>query len=114
MPFQKVARVEDVPPGQTRFLRIGGRPLLLVNSAGLIHAFTGICPHRQFPLEGATLSGHLLDCPWHHFQYDVRTGENHYPRNVYPSDLPYLQAQLQPLRRYPVQLRDDEIWVDLT
>jgi len=57
---------------------------------------------------------YLLDCPWHHFQYDVRTGENHFPRNVYPADIPQLRAELRPLRKYPAELRNGEIWADLT
>ena len=57
--------------------------------------------------------GPLLDCPWHHFQYDVRTGENQFPRNVYPEDLPGLDEQVKPLRVYPVEIREGEIWVTM-
>jgi 3-phenylpropionate/trans-cinnamate dioxygenase ferredoxin subunit len=55
----------------------------------------------------------LLDCPWHHFQYDVRSGENHFPANVYPADIPKLAAQVKPIRVYAVEVRGEEIWVDL-
>jgi nitrite reductase/ring-hydroxylating ferredoxin subunit len=55
----------------------------------------------------------LLDCPWHHFQYDVRTGENHFPKNVYPEDVPGLLEQVKPLRTYPVEIREGEIWINL-
>jgi hypothetical protein len=55
----------------------------------------------------------LFDCPFHHFQYDVTTGENFFPRNVYPKDYKRLEAQLRPLRTYAVELRDGEVWVDL-
>jgi nitrite reductase/ring-hydroxylating ferredoxin subunit len=87
--------------------------VIVANYQGEINAFYGLCPHRNNPLEGATLWDHLLDCPFHHFQFDVRTGENYFPKNVYPEDLPLLQSQLQPLRRYPVEVREDQIWVDL-
>jgi 3-phenylpropionate/trans-cinnamate dioxygenase ferredoxin component len=112
--FQRIATVEQVPPGHTRYLRIGNRPLILANREGEIYALSGICPHQKNPLEGATLWDYLLDCPWHHFQYDVRTGENHFPKNVYPSDMPQLLTQLEPLRTYRVEVRNNEIWVDLT
>ena len=56
---------------------------------------------------------HLIDCPFHHFQYDVRTGENVFPKNVYPPDVSYLQQQLRPLQTYPVKVEDGEIWVDV-
>jgi hypothetical protein len=32
---------------------------------------------------------------------------------VYPKDYSKLQEQLRPLRTYPVELRDSEVWVDL-
>jgi 3-phenylpropionate/trans-cinnamate dioxygenase ferredoxin subunit len=54
----------------------------------------------------------LIDCPFHHFQYDV-TGENYFPKNVYPKDYKRLEAQLRPLKIYAVELRNGEVWVDL-
>ncbi len=99
MAFQKLARAEEIPPGETLFLRVGETPVILANWAGRIYAFLGICPHRHNPLEGARMWDHLLTCPWHQFQYDVRTGENHYPRDVYPADYPRLREQLDPRLR---------------
>ena len=94
-------------------MRVGEAPVLLANWAGRIYAFHGICPHQNNALEGARVWDYLLACPWHQFQYDVRTGENHYPKNVYPEDYTRLQEQLHPLKAYPVQLKDGEVWVDL-
>jgi 3-phenylpropionate/trans-cinnamate dioxygenase ferredoxin subunit len=109
----KVARVEEVPPGQTKFFPLASGPILLANFEGAIYAVSGICPHQWNPLEGAVLWGPLIDCPWHHFQFDCRTGENHFPANVYPNDLRYLKKQLAPLKRYAVEIRDGEVWVDI-
>jgi len=111
--FHFAARVDEVPPGTTRFCCIEGQGTVLAHWEGHIYALAGICPHRNNPLEGARLWGHLLDCPWHHFQYDIRTGENHYPRNVYPPDYAALQEQVRPLDTYAVEVRGGEIWVDL-
>ena len=113
MAFQRLARAEEIPPGETRSVRVAAAPVILANWAGRIYALSGVCPHRHNPLEGARVWDYLLDCPWHHFQYDVRSGENHYPKNVYPADYPRLQEQLRPLRTYPVQVRDGDVWVDL-
>jgi len=38
-----------------------------------------ICPYRFNPLEGAVLWGPLIDCSWHHFQFDRRTGVITFP-----------------------------------
>ena len=114
MAFQKLARLDDVPPGHTKFVyAAGGAPVILANYQGQVHALHGLCAHQQKPLDGAILWDNLLDCPWHHFQYDVRTGQNHFPSNVYPEDLPWLKTQVQPLRVYPVKVEDGDIWVDL-
>lgn len=109
----KLARVEDIPPGQTKFLHARGRPVILANFEGRIYATFGLCPHRNNPLEGATMWHNLIDCPFHHFQYDVTTGENYFPKNVYPEDYKRLEAQLRPLKTYAVELRDGDVWVDL-
>jgi 3-phenylpropionate/trans-cinnamate dioxygenase ferredoxin subunit len=57
------------------------------------------------------MCGPLVDCPWHHFQFDCRTGANHFPANVYQKDLQQLRKQVTPLKRYPVEIRDGEVWV---
>jgi nitrite reductase/ring-hydroxylating ferredoxin subunit len=92
---------------------VEGRPLILANYAGSIYALSGICNHQQKPLDGARLWDHLLDCPWRHFQYDVTTGVNWFPKNVYPEDVPGLQDQVSPLQTYNVEVREGVIWVNL-
>lgn len=113
MGFRRICRAEEVPPGRTKFACIDGRPVILANYAGSVYALNGICNHQYKSLEGAHLWDHLLDCPWHHFQYDVRTGENHFPKNVYPKDVPRLQEQVKPLDTYPVEIREGEVWANL-
>ena len=56
---------------------------------------------------GATLWDNL------HFQYDIETGVNYFPQNVYSGDYLRLQDQLRPPRTYPIEVRDSEVWVDL-
>jgi 3-phenylpropionate/trans-cinnamate dioxygenase ferredoxin component len=109
----RVARAEEIPPGRTLFVCVEGRPLLIARVGDEVFALDGLCPHRENPLDGATLLGYLLDCPWHHFQYDVRSGENRFPRNVYPADMPHLENQLKPIRKYAVKIEDGEIRVNL-
>jgi 3-phenylpropionate/trans-cinnamate dioxygenase ferredoxin subunit len=111
--FQKLGRVEEISPGRTKYVHHDREPVILANWRGEIYALCGFCGHQKLSLEGAWLWDYLLDCPWHHFQYDVRSGENHYPKNVYPADEPHLQMQTQPLKTYPVEVREGEIWVDL-
>ncbi len=92
--------------------------MLLAHWEGRIFACVPICPHQHNPLGGAAVLDFQLECPWHHFRYDLRTGENVYPRNVYPLgtgdiDQARLQSDLRPLRTYLVEVRDGEIFVGL-
>jgi nitrite reductase/ring-hydroxylating ferredoxin subunit len=76
MAFQKLARLDEVPPGHTKFVyAASGSPVILANYRGEVHARHGLCAHQQKPLDGAILWDNLLDCPWHHFQYDVHRRE---------------------------------------
>jgi 3-phenylpropionate/trans-cinnamate dioxygenase ferredoxin component len=108
--FRKVARVEEIPPGQARVFRVEGAFIALANAEGRIHALDGVCPHQGKLMDGARLWGGLLTCPWHNYQYDIGTGENVYPRRVYPADL---QTGVRGLAVFPVQVRDGEVWVEL-
>jgi nitrite reductase/ring-hydroxylating ferredoxin subunit len=109
--FRRLARAEEIPRGQTRWFELDGGPVVVANWNDAFYALAGVCPHRNLPLEGATLWDRYLTCPWHNFQYDVTSGENHYPRCVYPADM---KDQVRGLTAYPVELRGEEIWVAVT
>ncbi len=112
MRYVTVTRVENLPPGQTRMVDVGQCPILLVNDQGVFYALQGLCGHQNLPLAGGKVWQGVLDCPWHHFQYDIRTGENLYPRRVYPLNaLPHLRQQICSLRTYPVRVVNEEVQV---
>jgi nitrite reductase (NADH) small subunit len=75
-----VAQVEDVPPGTARIVEAAGRTLALFNCDGGFYATQGECLHLKGPLGHGELEECVLTCPWHGWQYDVRTGENEFDR----------------------------------
>ena len=77
-----VARVEDVPPGTTKVVEAGDRKLALANVAGRFYATQNECAHLKGPLGDGLLDGFVITCPWHGWQYDVRTGENEFDRAI--------------------------------
>jgi nitrite reductase (NADH) small subunit len=75
-----VARVEDVPPGTAVVVSAGGRELALYNVGGKFYTTQHECLHLKGPLAEGMLDGSVITCPWHGWQYDVRTGENEFDR----------------------------------
>lgn len=110
----RVARLEEVPPGGTKLVWVDNIPIVLVNDAGTIYALYGLCSHQNNPLKGGNVWKGVLDCPWHHFQWDIRTGENVFPKNVYPLNaMPHLREQVRSLRTYSVSIVEDYVEVEM-
>ena len=71
-----VGRVEDVPPGRGATIELfDGTELALYNIDGQFHAIENFCPHKGAPLADGTLCGHTVECDWHGWRFDLRTGE---------------------------------------
>ncbi len=77
-----VARAEEVPPGSARVVKAGDHELALYNVDGDFYATQGQCLHLKGPLGDGEFEGVVITCPWHGWQYDVRTGENEFDRAI--------------------------------
>ena len=73
--FVKMATLEDLPLGAAKEVEHEGRIYALFNVDGVISAIDGICPHQGGPLADGALEGTCVTCPWHGWQFDVRTGK---------------------------------------
>lgn len=98
MEFVAVARVEDLAPGAVRAVRVGEEEIALAHCDGGFYAVQGHCIHLQGPLGEGHLEACTLTCPWHGWQYDVRTGQNEFDLAIQ-------------LRTYDVQVEDGEVRV---
>jgi nitrite reductase/ring-hydroxylating ferredoxin subunit len=98
--FVTVARVDDLPPGSIRAVRAGDEEIALAHVDGEFYATQSACLHLQGPLGEGRLEGCVLTCPWHGWQYDVRTGQNEFDLAIQ-------------LRTYDVQVEDGEVRVRL-
>lgn len=100
---------EELPPGALRELRIEGRRVMMGRlRSGEAAATAAACPHEQAPLADGTLWGDAVDCPLHHYLFDLRTGRNLYPIPQYPA---WKREEVGDftLRTYPC--REEEGWV---
>jgi nitrite reductase/ring-hydroxylating ferredoxin subunit len=74
--WMAVARIDECPPGTGLEVVAGDRVIALFNVDGTLHALDGVCPHQGGPLGKGCLSGAIVTCPWHGWQFDVRTGQH--------------------------------------
>ncbi|MBI4443535.1 MAG: non-heme iron oxygenase ferredoxin subunit [Acidobacteria bacterium] len=72
--FVKVAAVSDVQPGNVKEYTVNGRTIALCNVEGTFYALDNVCVHRGGPLGQGYIDGDKVECPWHGWQYDVKTG----------------------------------------
>jgi 3-phenylpropionate/trans-cinnamate dioxygenase ferredoxin component len=72
--FVKVARTDEIKPGQARLVDARGRQIALFNINGEFFAIDDMCTHEQASLAEGEISGHEVTCPLHGAKFDVRTG----------------------------------------
>jgi 3-phenylpropionate/trans-cinnamate dioxygenase ferredoxin subunit len=107
--WHQVLTSAALPPGKLAKVSIPCGPVLLARlDDGTLAATAVTCPHQGADLSEGTVYLDAIDCPWHHYLYDLRTGRNRYPREVFPADL---AAPLSPLALYPVKEEGGWIWV---
>ncbi len=81
----RIASVKDCPPGTAQECVADDRMVALFNVDGQFFALDGVCPHQGGPLGQGRLSGCVVTCPWHGWQFDVRTGQHQInPSIVHP------------------------------
>jgi nitrite reductase (NADH) small subunit len=68
------ARTADIPAGTGAVAEVQGRTIALFNVAGAFYAIDNTCAHRGGPLGEGELEGDTVTCPWHGWQYNVKTG----------------------------------------
>lgn len=92
MTAHPVCRVDELPPGSRKRVQVKGRDVALFNVAGELFAILDRCPHAGASLCHGQLTGlmasagpgdyrleregEILRCPWHRWEFDLRTGKS--------------------------------------
>lgn len=97
--FQRVLPVADLPLGAKKPLVLDGKPVLLCNANGKLHAIANVCSHNEKPLERGRVGNGWIACPTHGARFDLATGK--------PTCLP---ATL-PIAVYELRVVDD--WIEV-
>ena len=74
-----VCAADELAPGGMAAARMGMLPVVVVRTLdGELHGFVDRCLHQGARLSGGCVLSHaggeILKCPWHGYEYDVRTG----------------------------------------
>lgn len=97
----RVASASDCPLGQLTPVTADGIGIVLANVDGRICAVRDECSHEAYPLSDGELDGDEIVCIYHGARFDACTGA----RRALPAVLP--------VRSFPVELRDGDVWVDV-
>ncbi|NKI95256.1 FAD-dependent oxidoreductase [Rhizobacter sp. SG703] len=66
--------LERIADGAMLAGRIDGEDALLVRQGDAVYAIGAQCSHYHAALADGLLDGHVLHCPMHHAQFDIRSG----------------------------------------
>ncbi len=110
-----VGTVGEIPPGGRKLIAVGGRSIGVFNVGGAFYALLNRCPHQGGSLclgerVGLVLSeepgvyrytrpGEMLRCPWHGWEFDIRTGQS------------WCDPRRTRVRTYPVSVEPGEALV---
>jgi ferredoxin-NADP reductase len=72
--YTKVAKTEDLVPGQVKAFEVNGKRIALCNVDGGFFALADECPHAGGWLSEGDLFGKEIVCPLHGATFDVTTG----------------------------------------
>jgi nitrite reductase/ring-hydroxylating ferredoxin subunit len=80
---------------------VDGHTICLLAEGGEVFAVDNRCPHMGFPLHRGSVADGILTCHWHHARFDLCTGGT-------------FDQWADELRRFPVEVDGDDVYVDLT
>ncbi len=73
MPHIKIS-VESIPIGIPVRVEHGSASAVVIRTVESVSAFEDSCPHAQWRLSGGEVSGNVLECPGHGWEFNVLTG----------------------------------------
>jgi len=73
--WTRIAGVDDVAEGEALPVEVMGLNLALYRVSGEWFCTDNVCTHAFVLLTDGWLEGHVIECPLHSGQFDVRTGK---------------------------------------
>jgi NAD(P)H-dependent nitrite reductase small subunit len=98
--WTKTAKLSDFKENTGLVVEIGGQQIALFKSEDGVYAIDNLCRHQGGPLGEGHLEGGVVTCPWHAWEYDVKTGAC--------QSVPGVKQ-----KSFPVRVEGEEVWVDV-
>ena len=98
--WHKILELGQLPEGRVRTVTVDRHSLAVSCYQGVYGALDNRCPHQGGPLGEGSIENGWLRCPWHGYDYNPTDGS---PPEGF-DDAPAC---------YPVQVRDDGVYVEL-
>jgi nitrite reductase/ring-hydroxylating ferredoxin subunit len=97
----RAASLDELRAAGRLVTHVDGHTICLLAEGNSVYAVDNRCPHMGFPLHRGTVSDGILTCHWHHARFDLCTGGT-------------FDQWADELRRFPVEVDGDDVYVDLT
>ncbi|MFT3954682.1 MAG: non-heme iron oxygenase ferredoxin subunit [Piscinibacter sp.] len=92
---------DALPADDVIGVEVAGRDIAIYSVGDAVYATDNLCTHGHARLCDGFLDGHLIECPLHQGQFDVRDGQ--------PACTPVTEA----LRSYPVKIEGRRVLLQL-
>jgi 3-phenylpropionate/trans-cinnamate dioxygenase ferredoxin subunit len=102
MAFERACAVADVPSDEALGVTIGRFDVAIARDEDEFYAVENICSHAAVALSEGEVEDCTVECWLHGSRFDLRTGK--------PTGLP----ATEPIATFPVDVRDGDIYVDVT
>ena len=101
MTLVKVAQTGEIMENGGKEVNINGTRIALFYANGRYYALEALCRHQDKPIAPGKVDGEVVECPWHSWHYNIKTGEL----------LDYMEGVK--LDTYKVDVKGSDIFLDL-
>lgn len=102
MSFERACALADVPTDEAVAATIGAYEVAIARDGDEVFALQNLCSHAAVELTDGEVEKGAIECFLHGSCFELRTGKpTHFPAT-------------EPVATFPVEIRNDEVYVDTT
>ncbi|TQK70991.1 MULTISPECIES: non-heme iron oxygenase ferredoxin subunit [unclassified Nocardioides] len=102
MSFERACSLADVPADEALAVTVDRYDVAIARDGDEVFALQDLCSHAAVQLSEGEVADCTIECWLHGSTFDLRTGK--------PTSLP----ATEPVATFPVEVRDGDIYVDVT